>query len=123
MLDVLTLVASFTLLGYALYASEKLVVKRKPLETVALWGLCATVGAVGASPWAKWLPETSWPADMLVIMLAVIATIWRREAATFVRCKFGGTDPQHPVRRTSDFRALSNSELPRVNGGKAGGEW
>jgi hypothetical protein len=123
MLDLLTLLAAITLLFYALYASEKLVPRNRPLETAALWVLCAMIGAVGASPWNKWLPDASWPSDVLVIALAVIVTVWRKEAAVFVQCKFGGGETDHPVRRRSDFVPFDASDMHHAKGGKAEGEW
>lgn len=105
MLETLTFAAAFGLLLYGGYAAHWLVPRRHPFETLALFALCTQVGLVAAAPWVEELPDPSWPGSLLIITIFVVVTIWRREAATFVRCRFGAPEPEHPLRRRADYAA------------------
>lgn len=103
MLDLPALGATFLLLFYAVYAASRLVPAEHPRAAVVLNILAMLVGVIGASPWNPWLPRAPWTAQLLIIAIAAIATVWRHEAATFLRRKFEpGAEAKHPVRRKFD---------------------
>lgn len=105
MLDLPALGATMLLLLYTVYAVSRLVPREHPREAFVLNILAFVVGIIGVSPWNPWLPRAPWTAQLLIIAIAAIITIWRREAATFVRCKFEhGAEKDHPIRRREDFK-------------------
>src|SRR5574341_1030428 len=101
-LELAAMVASIVLLIYALYAAQELVPRKRPAQAIALNVLASVVGAVG---WEAWIPgRLPWSCSALMIALAVMLTIWRREASMFVRCQLSDEPPGHPRRRASDLQ-------------------
>lgn len=111
MLDLLSLIAAIFLIICAGYGVSFLSVRRNPLESTSLVVLAFLVGMSGA-------PRSDWPGQMLVVAIAVIVIVWRKEAENFVRCRYGAPDPEHPSRRRSDFSKLDTVDMKSVTGGK-----
>jgi len=49
----------------------------------------------------------TWPSILIDVMLASVLIAWRKEAKAFIRCKFVPPEPAHPLRRSTDWAALS----------------
>lgn len=57
-----------------------------------------------------WVPQSTWHGALVHIILAACLLAWRKEAITFVRCKFTyPADQQIPLRRSTDYSAIDQS--------------
>jgi hypothetical protein len=95
------------------------------METPHRWALWPVFVAVVVAltvqiidPFATWVPEIGWPAEVLNIAMALMLTMWRKEAMLFIRCRLGPETepPRHPMRRLSDLRELTHAQAAQVRG-------
>lgn len=102
--------ACLIIMIYMLYVAFK-------MPATGMWGrrLCVILLSIAlgfqvVSPLEAWVPQATWHGALVHILMAWCLLIWRKEAVTFVRCKF--TYPPEDVvqlRRSTDYSAIDQS--------------